>query len=150
MSGKVKNKRYNREWLLSSGMWCLVVQWMGSCCVCQRYLLYFRSCIKWPMVPVFVPVSSDLWYLFSFLYQVTYGTWWWNESLLHSFTAGNQEGTATEYGTFNLLPFDVCLGAARGGKHLPAILFTWRPGGAMPRVCNETRTYYGLHETSSP
>jgi len=36
----------------------------------------------------------------------------------------NQEVTATEFGAFDLLDFDVCLGAARGGKHLPAILLT--------------------------
>jgi hypothetical protein len=36
----------------------------------------------------------------------------------------NQKATATEFGALDLLEFDVCLGAARGGKHLPAILFT--------------------------
>jgi len=36
----------------------------------------------------------------------------------------NQEGTATEFGAFDLLEFNVCLGAARSGRHLPAILFT--------------------------
>ena len=43
--------------------------------------------------------------------------------LVYSFTAVNHEATHAEFEAFDFLEFDVCLGAARGGKHSAAILF---------------------------
>jgi hypothetical protein len=40
------------------------------------------------------------------------------------FTAVNQEARTTEFEALHLLEFDLCSGAARGGKHPAAILFT--------------------------
>jgi hypothetical protein len=48
----------------------------------------------------------------------------WSETLLRRFTAVNQEATLAKLEAFDFLEFDVCLGAARGGKHSAAILFT--------------------------